>query len=281
MGMINDMQATPAIENRESSRVVMHGDARIQFTIAGETHALPCTVTDISITGCKAIIPREHIPQGWQWRAGIEFELVLRKPHRKNLEFTAGLIWSQRIADGFDAVGLHFQELDEEDFRSLNRQILLRIRAGMEIYGPLRAEDNLDERVELSTPLSVDAWPESEAAYHMEILSAGPHRAVLRGAPKKGEEMRIPQQGDVLNFCIYPPAWAEVRMRTLRFSGMVESVDGATCEISYLAEGHDIQLMILGILPKERRLKRTQKDHTLYYVAAALALLVLWMLSHA
>jgi len=272
-------------ERRRAPRVVAGRPGRMRFENQDTNVSIPCSVVDISQSGCRLTLSRSSLPRDWSWANGIGCSLRIQFRSNDEILIAAEVVWSQRTRSEFDILGLRFLNPAPQVAQAIDGFVLQRLHVGLQLEDrPLapQAQTQLDA---LEVALEVEARPRGDEGtlYRLLAHGIGPDHLDCRPAPREGEPLNIPPAGTQVDLSVFPPTWARGERRTLRFAGEIEESGPAAVRVGFRAAGSDIMQMIRDLIPPkiERPKKPVEVDYTfiLLIVAAIIIALIIAQLN--
>lgn len=276
-------QGLPTQESRRSPRVAVGRPGRLRLRDAEALFNVDASIIDISVTGCRLLVERDDLPSSSALAVGTQSELTVDLQLTSQFQVDAEVVWAQRYREGMVLVGLRFLSPEPRAFETVDRFVLGRLRAGlvMEQEGPSTKSSARWPRIRpLEQPLDLEAvWHgEEERRYRLQLLALGRFQLVVQPNRKKGEPPPPPPPGAHLDISIYPPAWADIDLRALRFAATVLEATPERMDLEFCSSGHDLSQMIRALIPRKRDALDASQPVNFYYVLFGLAILLVYLI---
>lgn len=268
-------------EKRRSVRIAAGRPARVYFSDGGNDISIHGDIIDISSTGCRFILKREHITFDNKKLSGKHFRLKTNLDPTFEVEFNARIMWNQIFHSEFLIIGGQFDDIDSLSLSKIENFTINRQKAGLELFtnetlnNDYSAMQLLDEALEVEC---VSNSVKTSNPYRFALHRISKNSMELIYAPKEFETIEKPELGDTLDVTVYPPSWTVADLRALRFAGKVAKVGENGAVIDFGFSGHDIKQMILNLIPHKKADKGDLKVNY-YYVLVILAIIIAWLLT--
>lgn len=269
------MPSQSMTEKRLAPRVAAGRPGRVRIPDTDGTQSFRCGVVDISNTGCRVTLPRHDLPRCWTWNANTRCDITIHLDSGAEAPLPAELVWHQRTQEGYDVLGFRFIDYEAHASEHIDRFIILRLRAGVEI---LEESSEHEELQPLDVQLECDAKlldTDDSPLYRLMLQKVGRDSMQAGYGYRETEERHIPKEGDVLSLVIYPPSWARGQRRTLRFAAVVVSADDRKVTLQYRADGSDLSQMIMALIPERIVREERPFEVDVTYVLLILGALIL------
>jgi hypothetical protein len=274
------------VENRRAPRVAAGRPGRLHCFIDGNEISITCNAVDLSVTGCRILFSREMLPSGKIDIIGIEGEMRCNLDAKKCIRLPMKVLWSQHFKQNMIVAGAKFKDVDPHYMEQLDEFVLNRLRAGLELY-----EENSGKEKDvaasqiihhLSTPIEVESGKDNEKLphpYRFGITSVGYHYMHAEYMPREGEEKLPPEEGAIMDLTVFPPSWAGVELRALRFAAKVQNVTPEGVDFVLPSSGHDICQMVCSMLPEHEVNDDKSKEINYYYILIVIAAIIIWLIA--
>lgn len=271
-------------EKRRVPRVVAAREGVIQVGDEGEAVVLTVQLVDLSLTGCRLVVPRAALPPGFEFEPGLLCELRMRLV-AQTVTLPAEVMWAQNSDNACAVVGLRFDELSDATADRIDRFVLDRLRAHLLIPERVASgrhrvatSEEMDAPRPLREPLACEGTAPEGEAYRFELRAVGRHEAIAVPTAPRGQTPRVPPWDALLDLRVHPPAWAPVKMRSLRFVGRVLGIDQGQVRLGFAAGDHDLGGMVRRLLPPERPRAKANREIDIKWVLLALAAVLAYLL---
>ncbi|MHC4873224.1 MAG: PilZ domain-containing protein [Planctomycetota bacterium] len=278
------MKLTGKKETRSSVRIAAGRPARIYFKVNDEEISIHADVIDISASGCRFIVRRERLPFDGGELVDKELSVKIDLDQVKEIDGDAVVIWDQIFQREYLIVGVKFTKIDKINSDKIINFILHRDKAGLEIMDE-KDEDKSSPDMEIpDMALEVECTSrevETPHPYHFVLHSLSQTSMEFVHAPKENEEKLQPVKGDNLDITVFPPSWADNKLRTIRFVGRVRKTGELGAIIDFCSVDHDLKQMILNLIPKPQKEEDKTKEVNYFYFVVLLLILIAWLLAKA